>query len=181
MFCISAPTSPAGAGALSLIWAQGHPTTSELTVRTGTGGDHVGHSLGLEDHVSCTPRGKETETLHGLGKTIPAPSLSRGSERLTSQCPQPDTWAEVSGVGGRSRSWGRVGGGGQTRAPDSACTGREGGPWLQGCPGRPAPSSSERSQPKQGPCPSSPNSEEAAQLDSSQALRHSVLSGRHLS
>lgn len=42
--------------------------------------------------------------------------------RLTSQCPQPDTGAEVSAVGGQSQSWGEGGGGGQTLDPDSACT-----------------------------------------------------------
>lgn len=65
----------------------------------------------------------------------PPLSLPQGPQRLTSQCPQPNTWAEVSVVGGRSRSWGGGGGDGQTRAPDSACTGREGGPRRQGSPG----------------------------------------------
>lgn len=65
----------------------------------------------------------------------PPLALPQGPQRLTSQCPQPNTWAEVSVVGGRSRSWGGGGGDGQTRAPDSACTRREGGPRRQGSPG----------------------------------------------
>lgn len=177
MFCISAPISPAGAGALSLIWAHGHPTTSELTVRTRTRGDHLalrvagdrGTAWGLRTRSPAPVKGRK-QKLHGLGKAIYPPSLSQGLERLTSQCPQPNTWAEVSGVGGRSRSWGRVGGGGQTRAPDFACTGREGSHGVRAAQASPAPSSSEQSQAafRAGALPLLPNSEEASQLDSSQ-------------
>lgn len=82
-----------------------------------------------------------------MDQTRPS-SLPPPGTPLTSQYPQPNTWAEVSVVGGRSRSWGGGGEGGQTLAPDSACPGREGGIQASGLPrASPAPRSAQQPQP----------------------------------